>query len=75
MNIVDLFSGTGGLSLGFKQAGFNTVLAIDNSKDANITLKNNLGYNVIGLTLDESSGGTIKNIITIALIIRASENI
>jgi len=64
MNIVDLFSGTGGLSLGFKQAGFNTILAIDNYKDANITLKNNLGYNVSDLTLDESSGSTIKNIIT-----------
>ena len=64
MNIIDLFSGAGGLSLGFKQAGFNTILAIDNYKDANITLKKNLGYNISDLTLDGSSGSTIKNIIT-----------
>lgn len=30
MRVVDLFSGAGGLSLGFQQAGFNLVLAVDN---------------------------------------------
>ena len=29
MNVIDLFSGCGGLALGFKWAGFNTVLASD----------------------------------------------
>ena len=29
MNVIDLFSGCGGLGLGFKWAGFNTVLASD----------------------------------------------
>lgn len=33
-NILDLFSGAGGLSLGFEMAGFNTYLAIDFWKDA-----------------------------------------
>ena len=28
--VVDLFSGAGGLSTGFKMAGFNVVLGIDN---------------------------------------------
>lgn len=31
---IDLFSGCGGLSLGFEMAGFSSVLAIDNWKDA-----------------------------------------
>ena len=34
MNILDLFSGCGGLSLGFKQAGFNISCAIDFDKDS-----------------------------------------
>lgn len=32
--IISLFSGSGGLDLGFKQAGFNTILAIDNNQAA-----------------------------------------
>ena len=31
---IDLFSGCGGLSLGFEMAGFTGILAIDNWKDA-----------------------------------------
>ena len=31
---IDLFSGCGGLSLGFEMAGFTSLLAIDNWKDA-----------------------------------------
>lgn len=31
---IDLFSGCGGLSLGFEMAGFESVLAIDNWQDA-----------------------------------------
>ncbi|MGX7066385.1 DNA (cytosine-5)-methyltransferase 1 [Vagococcus fluvialis] len=34
MKIIDLFSGAGGLSLGFEQAGFESVLAIDKWSDA-----------------------------------------
>lgn len=34
MKIIDLFSGAGGLSLGFEQAGFEPVLAIDKWDDA-----------------------------------------
>lgn len=33
-NVLDLFCGCGGLSLGFEQAGYNVVLGIDNWKDA-----------------------------------------
>lgn len=34
MNVLDLFSGCGGLSLGFKTAGFSIVAHIDNDEDA-----------------------------------------
>ena len=29
MNVIDLFCGAGGLSYGFEQAGFKTVLGVD----------------------------------------------
>ena len=34
MKIIDLFSGVGGLSLGFENVGFQTIAAIDNWNDA-----------------------------------------
>ena len=40
-NILDLFSGAGGLSLGFRQAGFRIVAAIDNDPNTIITHKKN----------------------------------
>ncbi len=40
-NIVDLFSGAGGLSLGFQQEGFNLLLANDNDHDAIDTFQHN----------------------------------
>jgi len=38
---VDLFSGPGGLSLGFKNAGFKIVAAVENDKNAAETYRNN----------------------------------
>jgi len=38
---IDLFAGAGGLSLGFTQAGFNIVLALDNDTDAVETYRSN----------------------------------
>lgn len=40
---VDLFSGAGGMSLGYIQAGFEVVAGLDNSCDATITYLVNLG--------------------------------
>lgn len=41
LNVLDLFSGCGGLSYGFQQAGFNVVAGVDNWKDALLTFKEN----------------------------------
>lgn len=39
--VIDLFSGCGGLSLGFEMAGFDVRLAIDNWEDALVTYRQN----------------------------------
>lgn len=39
--VIDLFSGCGGLSLGFEMAGFDVRLAIDNWEDALVTYRYN----------------------------------
>lgn len=38
---IDLFSGCGGMSLGFEMSGFKELLAIDNWKDALVTYEYN----------------------------------
>lgn len=40
-NVIDLFCGCGGLSLGFEQAGYNVLLGIDVWKDALETFRHN----------------------------------
>ena len=46
-SIVSLFSGGGGLDLGFKRAGFNIIWAIDNNKDAVRAYKRNVGSEIV----------------------------
>lgn len=45
--VVSLFSGGGGLDLGFKQAGYDIVWAIDNARDAVETYRENIGDHII----------------------------
>ena len=40
-SLLDLFSGCGGLSYGFQQAGFEVIAGIDNWKDALATFQKN----------------------------------
>lgn len=40
-NFIDLFAGTGGISIGFKKAGFNKLLSVEIDNDASNTLRNN----------------------------------
>ncbi|NNJ30448.1 DNA cytosine methyltransferase [Lacrimispora defluvii] len=47
ISVVSLFSGGGGLDLGFKKAGFDIKWAIDNNKNAVSTYKKNIGNHIV----------------------------
>lgn len=51
-NVVDLFSGCGGLSRGFMDAGYNVILGVDNDSTSLETFKINHGHNSKALQLD-----------------------
>jgi DNA (cytosine-5)-methyltransferase 1 len=54
--IVSLFSGAGGLDLGFQDSGFKTILAIDTDRSACVTLENNFsGVRVLKQSLSDVS--------------------
>jgi DNA (cytosine-5)-methyltransferase 1 len=62
LNCVDLFSGAGGFSLGFKQAGFTISAAVDRSEAALQTYSHNLpDANVIQADLQEVSSSQLFN--------------
>jgi DNA (cytosine-5)-methyltransferase 1 len=52
---VDLFCGCGGFSLGFMQAGYEVVAAVDNCPDAAITYTMNLGKHPMQFVFVEES--------------------
>lgn len=60
-NVVDLFSGAGGLSRGFMDAGFNVVLGVDFDDAALKTFKENHG-NAEAMKLDLFDHGNIEKI-------------
>lgn len=41
INYIDLFAGAGGLSVGFKQAGFNKIMSVEIDNDASNTIRKN----------------------------------
>lgn len=45
--LISLFSGAGGMDLGFKQAGFEILWANDFDEDATITYRNNIGDHIV----------------------------
>lgn len=65
MNAIDLFSGAGGLSKGFLDAGFNVLVGVDNDAAALRTFEYNHKGSV-GLNADLSSQETIDKIKEIA---------
>jgi DNA (cytosine-5)-methyltransferase 1 len=62
LKIIDLFSGCGGFSYGFQQAGFEVVAGVDFEKNALKTFELN-HYNAKGLLLDLFNDVAIENII------------
>jgi DNA (cytosine-5)-methyltransferase 1 len=60
-NVVSLFSGAGGMDLGFKKAGFNIVWAIDNFEDAVQTYQKNIGNHIINSNIEDYDLETIPN--------------
>jgi DNA (cytosine-5)-methyltransferase 1 len=60
-NAIDLFSGCGGFSFGFQQAGFNVLLGVDNDGYALKTFERN-HKNSKGLNLDLHLPETIDEI-------------
>ena len=63
-NVIDLFCGCGGLSLGFEQAGYNILLGIDSWKDALVTYEHNhLNKNTLCADLSQLSMETVNGII------------
>lgn len=65
-NIIDLFCGCGGFSLGFQQANFNIQLGIDLWQDATITYKRNFPHAVVlNEDIKNVSGKTISELLKI----------
>lgn len=64
MNVIDLFSGAGGFSYGFEEAGFNILLGVDNWKDGLITFEKNHKYaKTLECDLTEITGDQILSYI------------
>ena len=61
MKVVSLFSGAGGMDLGFKQAGFDIIWANDFVDDAVETYKNNIGKHIILGDITKISSKEIPN--------------
>ena len=65
MNVIDLFSGCGGLSLGFQEAGFHVMLGVDNDKAALTTFARN-HTDSVAENIDLASSSAMERIAEIA---------
>jgi len=67
-NVIDLFCGCGGFSLGFSQADFNVKLGIDVWEDATVTYKHNFPKAVaLNKDIREVTGNIISNLTKIPI--------
>lgn len=64
MKVIDLFSGCGGMSLGFQEAGYNILSAFDNWNKAIEIYKSNFKHPIINLDLEKSD---IENILAFGM--------
>lgn len=62
MRVVDLFSGCGGLSLGFENAGFDVVAAYDNWQPAIAVHKANFTHPIFNVNLSDENFIAVKHI-------------
>jgi DNA (cytosine-5)-methyltransferase 1 len=63
-NVVDLFSGCGGLSFGLEKAGFNVVLGIDNWDESLLTFKHNHPHaEVLEADISKVKGNNIRKLV------------
>jgi len=64
INFIDLFSGAGGLSQGFKQAGLNSIMSVEVDSDASKTIRRNFpeNYHFEG-KIEDLSNEEIKKVI------------
>lgn len=60
MDVIDLFSGIGGIKLGFKQAGFTTVFSVDFEQKCATTY--NLNFDDVKLTVSKVEDLSIKKL-------------
>ncbi len=59
--VVSLYSGAGGLDLGFKKAGFDIIWANDFDKDSCETYKNNIGAHIKHGDINDFKGELIRD--------------
>lgn len=62
MDVAGLFSGVGGIELGFSQAGFNVVWSNEIDKNASITFKNNNNHKLIVDDINNIDCNEIPNV-------------
>lgn len=51
--VIDLFAGAGGLSLGFRQAGFEAVFAVEKEPDFAKTYAENFGSHIVASSIED----------------------
>ncbi|NMC96577.1 MAG: DNA cytosine methyltransferase, partial [Deltaproteobacteria bacterium] len=61
MKVISLFSGCGGMDLGFIQAGHKIVWAIDNDPDAVKTYRENIGDHIVESNIEDVDASTIPD--------------